>query len=145
MKIVLHQANFRSLFGLICSFYTRSQWSHASIVTDESWWDTTFARGYFDLRKVEPNRKVLVFDLPDISGEALCRAKRRTKYDRAGLLLYPFDLHTEGREFCYETAIDLLRANGIKVAPGRASPKKILDALEGYHFRYCKEGEVHGF
>tara|TARA_R110000850_G_scaffold266977_1_gene397710 strand:- start:3449 stop:3886 length:438 start_codon:yes stop_codon:yes gene_type:complete len=144
MKIVLHQANFRSFFGLICSFYTRSQWSHASIITDEAWWDTTFSRGYFDHREVEPNRNVLVFDLPDISGEEWCKSKKGRKYDRVGLLLYALDLQKEDEDFCYENITAGLRAHGIKVAVGRASPKKILDALEGYHFRYCKEGEVRG-
>ena len=144
MKIVLHQANFRSLFGLVCSASTLSQWSHSSIITDDGkWYDTTFKRGYSGLREIEPARKVRVFGLPDhiLSSEDLADIVG-IRYDYIGLLLWLFNIHSTNRMYCYESALLAIKKVGIEVITGQASPHKIINALKGFNSRYCLEGEI---
>lgn len=144
MKIVLHQANFRSLFGLVCSASTLSQWSHSSIITDDGkWYDTTFKRGYFGIREIEPARKVRVFDLPGhiLSSEDLADLMG-VRYDYIGLVFWLANIHVLKWIFCYESALIAIKKMGIDVTTGQASPHKIINTLKGFNSRYCLEGEV---
>lgn len=149
MKIVLHAAKFNSLFGVMCSLVTVSGYSHASIINNDGQrWDTTFSRGHFDVALPltdEPEREVVIIDMPDLDPSSVVRRLRGNRYDTMGLLLWPWRKERTGRLYCFEAIDEVLKAVGINLAMGkRKSGGLILDRLLKHGFtaeitkgKYC--------
>lgn len=134
MKIVLHAARFNSPFGLVCSLVTLSGYSHGSIIDNRGQrWDTTFVRGYFEKAPrlaCEPDREVVIVDIPDADPAEFLAANRGRKYDAVGLLLWPWRKENPRDWYCFEALDRCLASVGIELDLGKAvSAKTILAAL----------------
>ena len=134
MRIVLHEARFNSLFGVACSLFTLSGYSHGSIIdNDGQRWDTTFKRGYFDKAPSlcsEPEREIIVIDIPQLDPAQFLADNVGRKYDALGLLLWPWRRENPVNWYCFEALNDCLKSGGIDLQLGKAiSAKTILAEL----------------
>lgn len=134
MQVVLHAAKLNSLFGVVCSLATLSGYSHASVIDNEGRrWDTTLERGYFcrtsDLA-LEPDREVVIIDLPGVDPGPFLHANVGREYDALGLLLWPWRRQNPARWYCFEAVDCCLMAAGVDLQlGGRLSAKALLDGL----------------
>jgi hypothetical protein len=113
MKIVFQQADFRSLFGLLCSFVTMSPYSHGSIFDSKGgMWDTTMSRGWFAqdaTYKKNPSRGIITFDFPHCDPSDFLEQMTGAEYDVKGLLLWPWKKHSQKKYTCFEANYECLK------------------------------------
>ena len=145
MKIVLHEAKFDSLFGVLCSVLTLSGYSHGSIIDNYGQrWDTTFKRGRFSITDSlcnEPDRKVIIIDIPDRDPGEFLALNHGRKYDAMGLILWPWRKENPDRWYCFESLDRCLAAVGVNLNLRKEiSAKTILNALlsQGYRATITK-------
>lgn len=121
MQIVLHDINYRSPFSILTSVVTACSYSHGSIMLDKKIYDTTLTRGHFDQAKdlhEQGGREVTIIDIPEITNiDAFLKQAVGKKYDAAGLLLWPFGVHSKNKWFCFEAVVECLRFYGIEINP----------------------------
>lgn len=134
MRIVLHEARFNSLFGVVCSLATLSGYSHGSIVDNTGQrWDTTFKRGWFGKTAPvtsEPDREIIVIDIPDADPAEFLEANIGRKYDALGLVLWPWRRENPDNWYCFEALDRCLKSVGIDLKLGKSvSAKTILAGL----------------
>lgn len=135
MKVVLYDVQYNKLYSIVTAIVTGCGISHASFIEDGVNYDTTFSRGYFGkATAVEdfPDRLVTVFDLPDVTAEQFIQQNIGTKYDAVGLCLWLFGIQSKTKYYCFETVLEVLRLNGIKVPQkykNRVSGKDLIDCL----------------
>lgn len=134
MKIVLHAAQFNSPFGILCSAVTLSGYSHGSIVAnDGQCWDTTFKRGGFgktDIISCEPEREIIIVDIPNVDPSEFLECNAGRKYDVMGLLLWPWRKENPNNWYCFEAINECLKHVGIDLNLGKSvSAKTILNGL----------------
>ncbi len=145
MKIVLHAAQFDKPFGVICSVITLSGYSHASIIDNHGiHWDSTFTRGKFGRAKplnYQPEREIVVIDIPNVDPSEFIRATTNKKYDTIGLIFWPFKKQDPDKYYCFEAANECLKSVGIDLKLGKhISGKTILNGLlkKGYNAKITK-------
>lgn len=139
MRIVLHETRFNSLFGVVCSLATLSGYSHGSIIDNAGQrWDTTLKRGRFgktDPLSSEPDREIIVIDIPGVDPAEFLAANKGKKYDALGLVLWPWRREDPGNWYCFEALDRCLKFVNIDLNLGKAiSAKTILAGLldQGY-------------
>lgn len=120
MKIVLFSTLYTSPFSVVCSLVTASSLSHAGIIQDGKFFDTTVMKNEFSLTKLKPSdRLVTVYDFPDIDATEFITESMGVKYDLIGLGTYPLRRFSKsignayGKMYCFETASRLLFQHGI--------------------------------
>ena len=135
MKFVFHAARFDSPFGPLCSALTSGPWSHGSFITDDGkHLDTTMSRGYLGLREPEPERWVVVYDLPSVKlwfSDVVPMLD--TPYDSLGLFFYPLAVQDDTKLFCFESQVVAAKLAGLDLDTGsRPSPKKMIEVLKTF-------------
>lgn len=134
MKVILHEAMFSSAFGLFCSFFTLSGYSHASVIdNDGQVWDTTLSRGFFDKAEplsCDPDREVIIIDLPDFDPSAFLAENAGRRYDLLGLAFWPWRRQNPERWYCFEAVGNCLASVGVDIQPKEwVSAKTLLNTL----------------
>ena len=132
MKFVFHAADFTKPFGVVCSILTSGPWSHGSFITNSgNHYDTTASRGFLGVRVPQPNRRCVVYDVPEfvLTDEDLSPFIG-TKYDLLGLLFYPWGAQDGSKLFCFESQVVAAKLAGLKMDIGKPSPLKMIQILE---------------
>lgn len=139
MKIILHTTNYMSLFSIVCSLVTMSNFSHASIVDEKgARWDAKLERGFLGESAPvfhEPEREIAVIDIGDVEIRSFLLENMGKKYNLKGILLWPFGIKAKDRWHCFEAANACLNQAGIGKDIGtRISGRKLLSRLmeKGY-------------
>lgn len=130
MKVVLYETDYYSPFSLVCSLATASGYSHGAIYNNGVLYDSTFKHGCFDLAKPVKNRRNVV--VIDVGGdcEKWIDDNLYTRYDLAGLLMYPLGIRSKDNMYCFEAVCESLKSIRIDLSLGnRKSGGKIIDKL----------------
>ena len=132
MKFVFHACRFNRPFGILCSILTDGPWSHGSFITNNGkHFDTTAGRGYLDIRTPEPDRRCLVYDVPDfVLNEEDMQDLIGKKYDLLGLIFYPLGVQDGSKLFCSESQVAAAKLAGLDMSSGKPTPKKMIKVLE---------------
>ena len=150
MKVVLHAAQFSKPFGIVCSIVTGSGYSHASIIDNKGeHYDTTLTRGHFGKAKPlssEPEREMIIIDIPERDPQEFIQSTLGKKYDTLGLIFWMFKKQNPKKYYCFESVNECLKSVDINLELGKnISAKTILDALlkKGYKAQITKGKHYH--
>lgn len=134
MKVILHEAKFNTLFGAVYSLLTLSGYSHGSVIDNQGQqWDTTLTRGAFSpvaLPSSDPDREIIVIDMPDLNADVFIRCNEGRRYDALGLFLWPWRREDPAAWYCFEAVGKCLQAAGLDIKREESvSAKTLLNAL----------------
>lgn len=130
MKVVIFEAQMRSLFSVLCSIVTGSGYSHGAIFHQGVLYDTTMTRGYFDIDgTVEDDRLVVCFDI-NVNPEKWINSNRKVEYDLFGLIFWIFGVQSSNKIYCFSAIDECLKSVGVDLKLGwRKDGGTIIDRL----------------